>query len=227
MNQIEKNDVPAAAQLRENSSVIFFNREGGGPRIMFVGNSITLHGEKPEIGWYGNHGMAASAPERDYAHLLMAKCTARWPDAVFCIAQVAEWERQYMVGFEVLPQYAQARGFGADIIIMRCIENCHNRTLDPAALKREYSKLVDFLQIKKTAKVILTTGFWKHNGDSVIREIGKERGYPVVELGDLGELDEMKAIGLFEHKGVANHPGDKGMQAIAERIWEVIENEEV
>lgn len=227
MNQIEKNDVPAAAQLRGNSSVFFFNREGSGPRIMIVGNSITLHGEKPDIGWYGNHGMAASAPERDYAHLLMAKCTARWPDAVFCFAQVADWERQYVVGFEVLPQYASARSFGADIIIMRCIENCRNQMRDPVVLKREYSKLVDYLRIKKMAKVILTTGFWKHYGDDAIREIGKERGYPVVELGDLGELDEMKAIGLFEHKGVANHPGDKGMQVIAERIWEALKNEEI
>ena len=227
MNQIDKNDVPSAAQMRQISHVTILNGEGSGPRILIVGNSITLHEAKPEIGWHGSYGMAASAPEKDYLHLLMEKCTERWPDAVFCIAQVAEWERQYMVGFEVLPQYAPARSFGADLIIMRCIENCHKRTLDPVAFEREYLKLLDFLRIKKTAKVVLTTGFWKHNGDGVLRRLGKEKGYPVVELGDLGELDEMKAIGLFEHKGVANHPGDKGMQVIADRIWEVIRNETI
>ncbi len=227
MNQIDKNDVPAAAQLHEISHVTYQNREGKGKRILLVGNSITLHEAKPEIGWYGSFGMAASAKERDYAHLLMEKCTARYPDAVFCFAQVAQWEQQYTNGSDMLPRYAAARDFGADVIIMRCIENCHNRTLDPVALKREYGKLVDFLKNNPAAKVILTTGFWKHNGDGVIRSIGEEQGYPVVELGDLGELDEMKAIGLFEHKGVANHPSDKGMQVIADRIWEVIRNETI
>lgn len=227
MNQIDKNDVPAAAQLHEISHVSYVNSEGKGLRVLVVGNSITLHEAKPEIGWYNSFGMAASAKERDYVHLLMGKIAAAYPDAAFCIAQVAQWEQQYANGSAVLPQYAAARDFGADVIIMRCIENCHNRTLDPIALKREYGRLVDFLKSNPAAKVILTTGFWKHNGDGVIRAIGEERGYPVVELGDLGELDEMKAIGLFEHKGVANHPGDKGMQVIADRIWEVIRNETI
>ena len=227
MNQIDKNDVPAAAQLHEISHVSYVNSEGKGLRVLVVGNSITLHEAKPEIGWYNSFGMAASAKERDYVHLLMGKIAAAYPDAAFCIAQVAQWEQQYANGSALLTQYAAARDFGADVIIMRCIENCHNRTLDSVALKREYGKLVDFLKSNPAAKVILTTGFWKHNGDGVIRAIGEERGYPVVVLGDLGELDEMKAIGLFEHKGVANHPGDKGMQVIADRIWEVIQNETI
>jgi len=41
-------------------------------RILFLGNSITLHGPKPEIGWTGNWGMAASSLNSDYAHLLVA-----------------------------------------------------------------------------------------------------------------------------------------------------------
>lgn len=43
-------------------------------------------------------------------------------------------------------------------------------------------------------KVILTTGFWKHPGDAAITEYGKEYGLPVIELGDLGDDEKMKAI---------------------------------
>ena len=74
--------------------------------------------------------------------------------------------------------------------------------------------------IGKKAKIILTTGFWKHPGDDTIMRVAEEREYPCVYLGELGEKDEMKAIGLFEHTGVANHPGDLGMQAIADMIAE-------
>lgn len=34
----------------------------------------------------------------------------------------------------------------------------------------------------------------------------------------------MKAIGLFEHEGVAAHPGNKGMKAIADLISEELKN---
>jgi hypothetical protein len=86
----------------------------------------------------------------------------------------------------------------------------------------QYSKFVDFINGTGKAKVIVTTGFWTHPMDDVMRAFANERGYPVVELGDLGKMPEMKAYGLFEHKGVAAHPGDLGMATIAQRILEAL-----
>ena len=78
---------------------------------------------------------------------------------------------------------------------------------------------MSFLNGSGNAEVIITTGFWKHIADSAIREYAHKNEYHLVELNDLGEDEKMKAIGLFEHEGVANHPGDLGMEKIAERIF--------
>ena len=95
MSDIEKNTVSAQKQLGNNSIFSFEKPEGKGKRIMFVGNSITRHGIKPEIGWHGDWGMAASRKEKDYVHLLVDKINKIEPDASFCICQVANWEREY------------------------------------------------------------------------------------------------------------------------------------
>ena len=39
-------------------------------RILFLGNSVTLHAPKPNIGWTNNWGMAATAQANDYVHRL-------------------------------------------------------------------------------------------------------------------------------------------------------------
>ena len=83
-------------------------------------------------------------------------------------------------------------------------------------------KFIKYLDEKGSASLVITDGFWRHPGDKFIEEIAKELNAPFVELGDLGEQDEMKAIGLFEHGGVASHPGDKGMKYIADEIYEVL-----
>ena len=59
--QIKKNTVQAANQLKENEYVSFENPDGSGIRVLFVGNSITRHGAAPQIGWYNDCGMAASS----------------------------------------------------------------------------------------------------------------------------------------------------------------------
>ncbi len=218
--QMKKNTVKAYGQLKESAVVRFDNPMGSGNRVMFVGNSITLHGINQEIGWHGEWGMAASSKENDYVHRLKASIRQLDPDAAFCVCQVANWERQYDHGTDTHELFAAAREFNADIIVMRFVENCPYDGFKADAFKSELGKLLCYLNGTGKAKFIITTGFWKHPGDPAIREFAAENKLPLVELGDLGEDDNMKAVGLFEHGGVANHPGDLGMQMIAERIFE-------
>lgn len=218
-SQLEKNTVSSSKQLKENQCVRFLNFGAMGKRIMFVGNSMTLHGIKDDIGWHIECGMAASKKENDYVHILMSKVDEIIPDSEYCICQVAEWERRYKSGEETYNLFESASDFGADIIVMRFIENCPKDDFNSEIFKSQLDGLLKFLNKTGKANVIITTGFWRHPADKAIIEYAKENNLPLVELGDLGERDEMKAIGLFEHEGIANHPGDLGMKNMAERIF--------
>ena len=217
MEQIEKNTVSAENQLKTKQPIFFENKNGKGKKVLFVGNSITKHGEKEDIGWYGNYGMAASSKEKDYVHLVMKEIQKTDLDAAICIVQAAEWERRYADCSYGIEWMQPAKDFNADIIIMRLIENCDWKSYDSDIFEKRYTELIDYLN-NDNAKVILTTGFWNHPLDKCILKIGEDFGYKIVYLGDLGEDESMKAIGMFEHSGVAAHPGDKGMEMIAERI---------
>ena len=222
-SQMDKNTVSSKNQLEQSEYVRFMNLGGKGKRIMFVGNSITLHGVYPDIGWLNDWGMAASSLENDYVHILMKKVNEFEPEAQFCICQVSEWETEYKNGESKYYIYENAREFEPDIIIMRFVENCKRDGFESEVFKKGMDKLLKFLNKSGKAKIIMTTGFWKHPGNKVIAEYSKEMNLPFVNLEDLGEKDEMKAIGLFEHEGIANHPGDLGMKTIAERIFVELE----
>lgn len=222
--QMKKNTVKATNQVKNTEHVVFENADGLGPRVLFVGNSITFHGEKPDIGWDHCCGMAASCLEKDYVHRLISKIKDTHPDAAFCICQAAPWERSYTDGRPTYHLFEAAREFHADIIVMRLIENCPYDNFDHVHFKPSYGAFLDYLNPSGKAKIILTTGFWKHPGDRSICEFAEEHHLPLVYLGDLGEDDRMKAVGLFWHEGVANHPGDLGMQMIAERIYAVLKD---
>lgn len=223
-SQLEKNTVDAKGQLTDSESVRFYGSGNNGMRIMFAGNSITLHGVLKKVGWNNECGMAASCAENDYVHVLMRKVKEYEPQAAFCICQVAAWESNYKNGKEKYPLYEKARVFNADVIIMRFVENCPGKDFDKAVFKREMSDLLNYLNPTGRAKIIMTTGFWRHPGDAEIIDFAKENNLPVITLGDLGDDDKMMAKGLFEHSGVAMHPGDLGMKTIADRIFEVLKN---
>ena len=65
-------------------------------KVLFLGNSITLHDPAPEIGWTGRWGMAATEAAKDYVHLLTADLEkAAGAPLQTMVRNTAGFEREY------------------------------------------------------------------------------------------------------------------------------------
>jgi hypothetical protein len=187
--------------------------------VLFIGNSITRHGILESIGWYQDCGMAASSIDKDYVHQTVKMLEEKYGKVQFCIAQRSDWERAFDSP-NALDYYKEAYDFDADIAIFRLGENV--RMTKPEHVEVFANALIDamkYLTENRRAKLVVTDTFWRNQYiNTSIEKACAVMGIESVKIGDLGDDDSMKAIGLFSHGGVAMHPGDKGMKAIADRI---------
>ena len=74
------------------------NQKRGTPyRIVVLGNSLSYHGRAEQIGWNYDHGMAASAPSRDYVHLLFDMIEKNLPERriQMLVYNIADFERNF------------------------------------------------------------------------------------------------------------------------------------
>lgn len=217
-----ENTVDSANQLPDDRRFAG-NGSQGGKKLLFVGNSITLHGSKPDIGWTHNWGMAASSEENDYVHQTMTMVRALVPDADMRIAQIANWERTYWRGEEELEFVRGARDWQPDIVVVRLCENTPESELANHPYAPALIDMMNFFTRNGEARLVVTDLFWPNPAkDAEIEKAAAALNAPLVRIGDLGIRDDMKAVGLFEHSGVAAHPGDLGMRTIAERLFDVI-----
>ena len=214
------NDVPAVGQLKGSDCISFETTENADIKLLFLGNSITRHGKTENLGWCGDWGMAASSKENDYVHKLRSKFCQKGIKVSVCIANLSDWERTRNMDL-LFTKYLSALRFNADYVIVRLGENaCPDKYLSEFELC--YGELTDLFS-RNGAKIVLTDLFWEYEPfDNFVAELAKARGYAFAEIHDLGNDDEMKAIGKFSHNGVAVHPGDKGMAEMAERIFRVL-----
>ena len=97
--------------------------------ILYLGNSITLHAPAPEIGWHGEWGMAASAPENDYVHVLNRLISQTGKFVAYKAENIAfverEPERFCVDSFE---KYVK---FTPDLIVIRIGENITSKKAEP------------------------------------------------------------------------------------------------
>ncbi len=214
MKNLQENIVPATGQNRESYFVI---REGDGPRILFVGNSITKHEPKPEMGWNKDCGMAASAPENDYVHILMNKITETHPNAAFSILQVAEFEWHFESA-DIEKLFSPAAQFKPDIAVMFFGANVDkaydNDELRKGDFSKAFEKLRNFIDTGSTGFIISEGFYIRPVLDSEKKSVAEKHGDIFVGISDIREREETH--GLF------NHPNDLGMKEIADRFFKYI-----
>lgn len=214
-SDIENNTVKAENQVTLNCRI--YEGGEGSVRVLFLGNSITLHESAPHIGWCADWGMAASERECDYVHLTISGLSELYGDVSYCITNVSAWERAYFDD-ENIKLYEVSKAFMPDVVVIRFGENVNRDMLDKEPLYQHLLQLVKYFS-EGAARVIITDLFWKHDVIcKAFHDVAVEVGASFVHISDLGENDENKAIGLFWHEGVALHPGDLGMRRIADRI---------
>jgi len=192
-------------------------------KILFLGNSITLHGPNKGIGWDGNWGMAASSEDKDYVHLV-AKALTQKDGSVpkTMVRNIASFERQYG-SFDTAALVKETSAFGADLIVVAIGENVPALTnaTCTALFSEKTATLLKSIKGDGKPLVVVRSCFWANvPKDEALKKASQEIGALYLDIGALGkdEKNYARSERSFQHKGVANHPGDKGMKAIADAI---------
>jgi len=187
--------------------------------VYYLGNSITLHGPNPDIGWIGNWGMAATSEENDYVHKLNKKLDNEYKNNYrinYGVRNIANWERDFSTKIDALELN------NIDLLIIRLGENVD----EDYALNNNYYEALNSLINRfkgNNTQVIITDNFWPSvYKDNIQKTAAIDNNYYFVQINDLCSNAENMALGQFEHSGVAMHPSDIGMENIALRIFECI-----
>lgn len=195
-------------------------------RILFLGNSITLHAPAESIGWAGNWGMAASALEKDYVHLVVEALSEPGANGIqapqFMAQNIADFERQY-AAYPVEERLREFIDFKPDLLILAIGENVPELASEESTTQFHdcVVKLLKAFQKSGNPMIVVRSGFWpSSNKDVVLKQAAGDAGAIFVDISELAkdESNYARSERPIAHAGVAGHPGDKGMKAIAGAI---------
>lgn len=196
-------------------------------KILFLGNSITLQGPKPDIGWTNHWGMAASAEEKDYVHRVtraIAQHSGTQPQ--IRVKNIADFERSYAT-YDVDGELKDLFAFDPDLVVLAIGENVPALTSDDAKAKFKAGviSLLRCALAKRHPRVVVRSCFWPEaTKDQLLQQACEEAGAHFVEAGPIGRdpASAARSERSFTHDGVAGHPGDRGMKTLADAIVQAV-----
>ena len=184
--------------------------------LVVIGNSITQHGADPSIGWTGDWGMAASAEEKDFAHISAASFTM--PLTIVGGASAEEDPKDN--GQTVLEQ-AGAAITPRTLVVIELGDNVlpANRTL----FQPFYDDLTK--EASEGRAFLCLSSYWSHYGpatDQLMQESCTGHGGTWVPIGHIytdPNNPDYQGPPQFSNSSVQIHPHDWSMAQIADRIY--------
>lgn len=192
-------------------------------KIVFIGNSITHHGPAQEIGWTGNHGMAASEKEKDYCHVLFRLMNIKQENTH--IANFYEIERENIVGTDVIKQIGTLFSKKPLITIIQLGDNVESKEQLEFFLKNLYE--VSSIAKNYCQNIFMLSTWWESRAkDRVIKYICDLIDIKYIYIGDLynSDLNADRKFRQFGDPGVDCHPRNWAMEQIANRIFTAVKD---
>jgi hypothetical protein len=142
------------------------------------------------------------------------------------VRNIADFERNYAT-FDVDGQLKDALAFDPDLVILAIGENVPALASAEAGARFK-AGVMDILRCalaKRHPLVVVRSCFWADAAkDRALREACGEAGCVFVDAGPLGKdpANAARSERSFTHDGVAGHPGDRGMKALADAIVQAV-----
>ena len=202
-----------------------------GKSILFIGNSITLHGKCSY--WWGEWGMAASSRASDYVHKVVRKLKNGGVEPKFACLNFAVWETMHYDRAETLQLLDKFLGEEWTWVVVQLGENVHELT----SLESDFEELIDYVSSRlPSSRIIILDNVWNlPESHRMKQNVAGNNGVDFIDLSDLWD-DKSLLCGLgtevesddgerhiVEHNGVAAHPGDAYMAEIAGRLLRCME----
>ena len=200
-----------------------------GYNYLAIGNSITSH-PLASYWWNEDIGMAATSADKDYVHIISS--TLPQPSKTMAY-NFSVWEVQSHDRAETFPILDSYLSADLDLVTIQLSENAS----DTSTFEEDFAELIEYIKNgAPNAQIIVLDDFWDSGEKSKTKQLATEKeNVDFVSLEDIkGETEYQAGLGtvvydkdgnehVIEHEGVAKHPGDKGMEYIAEAVEKVIE----
>lgn len=192
--------------------------------VLVLGNSITIH-PNTSIWPASNRGMAATKQEYDFCSIMQTQMRLKDNSTTVTRLNISDWERDFTTSLSTL--IGNNLTSNTNLVIIRLGENVTDNSVFGNAL----TNLLTYIRGITTARVVVTSLFWANTSkDEIIKTFADSNRLTYIKINQFGNSsyeesmghyvynDDYTAISEITNSGVALHPSNKGMVAIANEI---------